>query len=251
MLDEICRYKKREIKKLPPISVKRQKPVLNILESLRSKPFIMEIKRASPSYGDINLSFDIVRRASDYEKFGAGCISVLTDEKYFKGSLKYLKDVSETVNIPVLCKDFFVDPIQIDYAYVSGADVILIIVAMLDVDEIKSLYRKAAQLGLHILFEVHKLDEFEKIKNLDIELLGVNCRDLKTFKINKENAYSLLQELPATLFKVAESGIENSDDIAFYKKAGADAFLVGTYLMKSDNLQKATEELYKGVNSVY
>lgn len=232
------------LKKLP--SIKRVKPVLDVKKSLENKPFIMEIKRASPSKGIINENIDVIAQAKNYESLGAGCISVLTDKDFFKGSLNDLKMVAEAVKIPLLCKDFIIHELQIEKAYEHGADMILLIVRLLDEDLLYKLNKKAQELKLNVLFEIHSLAEFEKVKHLE-GLFGVNSRDLDTFTIDKEKAALVLKSIPKSCFKVAESGIESIDDIKDFKMAGANAFLIGTKLMMENNIEKAVEEFYRGL----
>lgn len=233
-----------QLKKLPPR--KRSKPVLDVIKSLEEKPFIMEIKRASPSKGVINNNIDVIKQAKSYEDLLAGCISVLTDRDYFKGSLTDLLDVSQTVNIPVLCKDFFVHEIQIEKAYEYGADMILLIVRLLEDDVILKLYEKARALKLNVLFELHSILDFERVKHFE-GLFGVNSRDLDTFTIDKTKAAELLSAIPCNYFTVAESGIESSDDIMKFKKAGAKSFLIGTKLMQEKNLKALIAKFYEGL----
>ena len=235
-----------ELKNLAPI--KRDKPVLDVKTFLEEKPFIMEIKRASPSKGVINSNVDVIKQAKYYEELNAGCISVLTDREYFKGSLTDLKDVSASVNIPVLCKDFIIHEIQIEKAYEYGADMILLIVRLLEDDIIVKLYEKARALKLNILFELHNILEFERVKHLE-GLFGVNSRDLDTFTIDKIKAAELLRVIPPNVFTVAESGIESAIDIVNFKKAGAKAFLIGTKLMQEDNLKALIADFYEGLKS--
>ena len=232
------------LKNLP--FIKRSKPVLDVKKSLAIKPFIMEIKRASPSKGIINENIDVVMQAKNYEEMGAGCISVLTDRDYFKGSFSDLKMVAEAVNIPLLCKDFIIHELQIEKAYEYGADMILLIVRLLDDTTLNRLHKRARELKLNVLFELHSLTEFEKVKHLE-GLFGVNSRDLDSFTIDKEKAALVLKSMPNSYFKVAESGIESIDDIKTFKKAGAKAFLIGTKLMLEKDLKKRVEEFYKGL----
>jgi indole-3-glycerol phosphate synthase len=177
---------------------------------------------------------------------GAGCISVLTDKDFFKGNLNDLKMVAEAVRIPLLCKDFMIHELQIEKAYEYGADMILLIVRLLDEDLLYKLNKKAQELKLNVLFELHSLTDFEKVKHLE-GLFGVNSRDLDTFTIDKEKAALVLKSIPKSYFKVAESGIESIDDVKAFKMAGANAFLIGTKLMMENNIEKTVEEFYKGL----
>ena len=212
-LDKIVAHKREEIKSMDRIDIERYKPVLDPLDFLREKPIIAEIKKASPSYGTINTDTDITARAGSYERGGAGAVSVLTDAMYFQGSLSHLCEISRSVKIPLLCKDFIISEVQIDNAYRCGSDFILLIAAILNVRELKLLSKRARRYSMKVLYELHGSDEFDKIRGLDPEIVGVNSRDLKSFKINKQSAMNTIASLPAGFIKVAESGIENPDDI--------------------------------------
>ncbi|MEF3255901.1 MAG: indole-3-glycerol-phosphate synthase [Deferribacterales bacterium] len=247
---EIVNYKKSEIKALPYISLTRKKAILNPLKSLADKPFIAEFKKASPSAGIIDNSKDLKEQLEGYETYGAGMVSILTDEKFFGGSFENLQKASEILKIPILCKEFIISEIQIDYAYHHGADTILLIAAILDNPTLVKLLEYAKKLGLFTLLEIHTEDEYLRVKDLPFNMIGINSRNLNTFEINKENAIKLISNIDNGIFKVAESGIESYKDIKRFKKAGANAFLVGTYFMKHNNLKDAFHELYRGLNDV-
>lgn len=241
-LQEIIKYKREEIKSLKLADRSRNRPPLDPVAYLRNKPFIAEIKKASPSLGDINTDADVVYRARSYEQGGAGAISVLTDSRFFRGDFCHLADISQAVSLPLLCKDFILSEVQIENAYLHGADVILLIAAILTAGELKLLAGKAAACGISVLYEIHRADEFEKIKALDPGLVGVNSRDLTTFKIDTNGALRTISSLKGDFLKTAESGIESARDVLKYRKAGADAFLVGTALMQaSDPVAKLKE----------
>jgi len=247
MLDKILANKKYEIEKIPENLPKRTKDILEPLQTLKNKPFIAEVKKASPSIGEIKSDASPAAQAEQYEKCGAGAVSVLTDKHFFKGSFEYLKEVSEKVNIPVLCKDFIISERQIDAAYAFGADIILIIAAILTQEEIKKLSEKAWEMNLHILYEIHTPEEYEKIKDLSPAMVGVNSRNLDTLEIDKQKGAKILNALPDSPFKIAESGINTTEDIVNFRKAGANAFLIGTYLMKSGNIRESFQNLYRGL----
>ena len=246
-LKKILKHKKEEIKNLKILSKERSKEIVDPVSALKNKPFIAEVKKASPSMGDINTGIDIVFQAKQYERGGAGAISVLTDEKYFKGNISYLSNISDNVNIPTLCKDFIISEVQIENAYLSGADFILLIAAVLSSRELKVLTKKARELNLKVLYELHDIPEFKKIKKLDLELVGVNSRKLKTFSIDKKHASKVISNLNGDFLKVAESGIETSADIKLFKKNNADAFLIGTALMKAKDPIEKLKEFYKAI----
>jgi len=151
------------------------------------------------------------------------------------------------VNIPVLCKDFIISERQIEAAYAYGADIILIIAAILTQEEIKKLSEKAREMKLHILYEIHTLEEYEKIKDLSPAMVGVNSRNLDTLEIDKQKGAHILNTLPDSFLKIAESGINSTEDIVNFRKAGANAFLIGTYLMQSGNIKESFQNLYRGL----
>jgi indole-3-glycerol phosphate synthase len=248
-LVEIVNYKKEYIKILKPIEKNRDKALLNPLFFLKEKPIIAEYKRSSPSAGKINENIDVEKQVLNYEAYGAGMVSILTDERYFDGSFDYLKKGANVLSIPVLCKDFIISKVQIDYAYTNGADAILIIAAILDDKLLVELVEYVKSLSLKVLLEIHSEEEYERVKGLDVDMLGINSRNLDTFAINKEYAASLIEKISHP-FIVAESGIESSYDIKLFKKAGAKAFLIGTSLMKSKNMEQFFNELYDGIKDV-
>lgn len=243
MLAEIITHKREEIARLTVPRIIRVKPVMPVHSCLREKPFIAEVKKMSPSGGEINLRCDPVAQAGIYTRAGAGMVSVLTDEKFFGGSMEDLLSVSNAHHIPVLCKDFIVDEIQIERAYIYGADMILLIVAALSDTEIKTLSQCAERFGMAVLYEIHERGEFERIRHLYPLVVGVNSRDLRTFRIDHDAAAEVMRSLPRHILRIAESGISTAADVARMKKAGADAFLVGTALMRSDDPAGLLEEL--------
>jgi indole-3-glycerol phosphate synthase len=243
-LSDILEYKREEIKTLKRGGFNRVRPVMDPVAYLRMKPFIAEIKKASPSRGDINTSEDIISRARLYEAGGAGAVSVLTDRRYFKGSFDFLTRISENVKVPLLCKDFIISEVQVDNAYLHGADFILLIASILNIREMMILSRRARRYSMKVLFELHEAEEFEKIKNLDPEMVGVNSRDLATFGIDRKKAMKTIASLPGDFIKIAESGIETPADIINFRKAGADAFLIGTSLMTAEDPVGKLREFY-------
>jgi indole-3-glycerol phosphate synthase len=248
-LDKIIDSKRNELGDLSLLDRERERDLCDPVESLRQKPFITEIKKASPSAGDINTGVDIISQAVTYKENGAGAISVLTDAGYFKGSIKDLASVAETVDIPLLCKDFIISEIQVENAYRAGADFILLIAAVLDMDELGNLAAAAKTYGLKVLYEIHSIEEFRKLEKLTPELVGVNSRNLKTFSIEKEKAAGVIRDLKREggFLAVAESGIDNSGDVRMFRDAGADAFLIGTALMKSGSPGEKLKEFYSGL----
>lgn len=206
---------------------------------------IAELKKASPSKGIIRPDFDVVKLSTMLADNGAAALSVLTEQFYFKGSLEYLKLVKANVNIPILRKDFIFDPYQVYEAKASGADAILLIAAALDIKLFSELHCLARQLGLHVLSEIHNQTELDMVLEVDAKIIGINCRDLKTFKTDLKVTEQLLGEIPDDRVKVAESGIKNSQDIQSLKGQGANAFLIGETVMSADNPGVALSQLLK------
>ena len=195
---------------------------------------IAEIKKASPSAGVIDPDFDPFQQAERYLDGGASCMSILTDEKFFKGSLAYLSRISEKPSCPLLRKDFTIHELQIHEAIISGADAILLIVAALDQDTLTRLYETARALQLDVLVEVHNLPEMERALDLDnIDLLGINNRNLKTFQTDLKTTEQLADEAPDDVILVSESGIRDAKDAYEVLEYGANAILVGETLMRS------------------
>ncbi|MBI3867975.1 MAG: indole-3-glycerol phosphate synthase TrpC [Verrucomicrobia bacterium] len=198
---------------------------------------IAEVKKASPSAGVIRPDFDPVRIAQDYEAAGASCLSVLTDEQFFQGSLAYLKSIREAVRLPLLRKDFIIDERQILEAVEWGADAILLIVAILNDAMLHHLHSLSAAAGLAVLVEVHNADELDRAVAAGARLIGVNNRDLKTFQVNLAATEELASRLRARgeldgRLLVAESGIHTREDVLRVERAGARAVLVGESLMR-------------------
>lgn len=202
---------------------------------------IAEVKKASPSAGVIDPNFDPIRQAKRYLDGGASCLSILTDEKYFQGSLSYLTQISKFSDAPLLRKDFTIHEIQIHEASVAGADAILLIVAALDDDTLRRLYDEAKSLMLDVLVEVHDLPEMERALELGADLIGVNNRNLKTFEVDLETTARLADEVPDDVILVSESGIKNLTDGMQVLEAGANAVLIGETLMRADDPSREIE----------
>ncbi|MBL1352461.1 MAG: indole-3-glycerol phosphate synthase TrpC [Zetaproteobacteria bacterium] len=210
---------------------------------------IAEVKKASPSKGIIRDDFDPVWIAKSYEEGGATCLSVLTDVKYFQGSDEYVRDIRQAVNIPMLRKDFMVDPYQIIEARSMGADCILIILAMIDDGLAHELAATAKELGLSILPEVHNAKELERAMDLDTALMGINNRNLHSFDISLQTTFDLLQEVGSERTVITESGIFTTDDIQKMNQAGVYGFLVGESLMRQPVPGDALQSLCVNLNS--
>jgi indole-3-glycerol phosphate synthase len=204
---------------------------------------IAELKKASPSKGLIRASFDPVELAQELEGAGAAALSVLTDEEFFQGSLENLRKASATVAIPCLRKDFIVDEFQLVEARANCADAVLLIVASLSAEELNSLAAGARKVGLDVLCEVHDGAELQRALDAGFDLIGVNTRDLRTFKVDLETAFALASRFPAEVVRVAESGIHSAEDVTRLRSAGYHAFLVGESLMRAESPGAAVREL--------
>jgi indole-3-glycerol phosphate synthase len=204
---------------------------------------IAEIKKASPSKGLICKDFEPVLIAKAYKEGGASAISVLTEEDFFQGSLEILKKVRVAVDLPILRKDFIIDPYQIYEAAFVGADAFLLIAALLETEEMIELAALGEELGLDSLVEIHTEQELEKVLNSKLKIIGVNNRNLKTFTVNLDTSINLASLMPQEAIWVSESGINTALDIEKLKKAGYKAFLVGEQLMRSSDPKMALLEL--------
>jgi len=210
---------------------------------------IAEVKKASPSAGVICNDFDPVKIAKEYEAAGASCLSVLTDEKFFQGSLDYLRQIRTAVKLPLLRKDFIIDERQILEAIEWGADAILLIIAILTDEQLQRFHSLAVEAGLTALVEVHDEVELERAMKIDAGLIGVNNRDLKTFKVDLATTERLAGKLFSSQVTghssllVAESGIHTRADVERLIKCGANAILVGESLMKGGDIRSKVHEL--------
>jgi indole-3-glycerol phosphate synthase len=248
-LDEILELKRPrvELAKLnyqkPPNAPEREPHLLlKTLQNREKIHIIAEIKRASPSKGIINDSIDVAETARNYELGGASAISVLTEEDRFKGNLEDLKTARSAVDIPILRKDFVFDEFQIQEAKDAGADVILLIVAMLADEDLAKLYKFAEDLKLDVLVEVHTLEELERAKKLGAKIIGVNNRDLHSFKVSLDVSRELIKHAPKDAFLICESGLSKKEEILEMRELGFSGFLIGETLMRSGNV---VEELKK------
>ncbi|MDB3952104.1 indole-3-glycerol phosphate synthase TrpC [Gammaproteobacteria bacterium] len=205
-------------------------------ESLLKKDqaVIAEIKKASPSAGIISEDFDPIKKAKEYEDFGASALSILTEEDFFQGSSEYLKEVKAMTSLPILRKDFMVDEYQIYEAKLIGADCILLIASILNDNEIQSFVDLAESLELDYLIEVHDLKELKRVEHFSNAMIGVNNRNLKTFDVDLNNSINLKKAFNGNNLFVAESGIRSQDDIDKLKAHDIHVFLIGESLMKGD-----------------
>lgn len=256
VLQEICAYKLQfveERKKTVSLeqirTLAKHGDTRNFFDALQNKvknkqnALIAEVKKASPSKGVIRSDFNPADIAIAYEKGGAACISVLTDEKYFQGSDENLKIIKQASNLPVLRKDFILDPYQIYEAKAIGADCILLIMAALTDNMATELENVAIDLGLDVLIEVHNEEELERALLLKTKLTGINNRNLKTLSVDITTTGKLVKNIPAGYLVVCESGINNHKDILQVNEYGVYCFLVGESLMRQQNVEMATKAL--------
>ncbi len=229
------------------------KPVLSMKHALTkhgSSGLIAEYKRRSPSKGTINNKLRVEDVTAGYTAAGVAGLSVLTDRAFFGGSAVDLIAAREINNIPILRKDFIVDEYQVVESKAMGADVILIIAAVLDLQQIKKLSRCAKSLGLEILFEIHSAAELEKI-NDDIDIVGVNNRNLNDFKVNTDNSIEIAKHIPENFIKISESGLDNTEIIKKLRNFGFQGFLIGESFMKQENPGLACREFIQKIMTNY
>jgi indole-3-glycerol phosphate synthase len=253
ILDEIVRWKRSEITRhsqaRPVEAIQAEMalalPPRDFTAALRGPgvSLIAEVKRASPSKGLLRPDFDPVALACAYESNGAVAISVLTDEHFFQGSLDHLRTVRQSVSLPVLRKDFVIDPYQVYEARAACADAILLIVAALSDTDLTLLHQLARRVGMAALIEVHDETELERALKGRPQLVGVNNRDLRTFEVDLETTARLRPHVPADVVLVAESGVHTPDDVARLATIGADAMLVGEALVRAADVGSEVRRL--------
>lgn len=260
ILEEIVGYKKLEVaqmrQNLPMAALQSQltaAPTRNFLKALQQSPhkpsLIAEVKKASPSRGTIRADFDPVAIALAYERGGAACISVLTDQKFFQGSFDNLRAIRQQVALPLLCKEFIIDLYQIYLAKVAGADAVLLIAAILSDEQLQDFLQVIHDLGMNALVEVHTESELDRVLRLDdVRLIGINNRNLHSFALDVTITSSLLTQRQAQLHSfgitvVSESGLYTRSDLSFVAKAGARAVLVGESLIKQTDIEQAVHKL--------
>ncbi len=213
------------------------------LQKENSSGIIAEFKQKSPSKGDINFRVQVDKVTKSYVEAGAAGLSVLTDFEYFGGTLANLTKAREAnPETPILRKDFIIDSYQVTEAKAFGADVILLIAACLEKEQAENLAKKAKSLGLEVLMEVHNAEELEKINDF-VDIVGVNNRNLKTFKVDVETSVKLANDIPAQFLKISESGISEAETIRYLKKHGFQGFLIGETFMKTDNPGEVCKKL--------
>ncbi|PYG85822.1 indole-3-glycerol phosphate synthase [Ruminiclostridium sufflavum DSM 19573] len=208
--------------------------------------FICEVKKASPSKGIIAEHFPYIQIAKEYEKAGANAVSVLTEPHYFMGSNEYLREIKKQISVPVLRKDFIIDPYQIYEAQLIGADAVLLICSLLDTNQLKEYIKIADSLGLSCLVEAHDEAELYSALEADARIIGVNNRDLKTFEVDIGISAKLRKLVPGNKTFVSESGIKTPSDISVLRQNGTNAVLIGETLMKSGNITCELEKLKAG-----
>jgi indole-3-glycerol phosphate synthase len=257
ILDKIVEEKKLEVARLPVRVIAAGDLRDALLEHGERRDFraalldgahpgialIAEVKKASPSAGIICRDFDPVRIAKEYESAGASCLSVLTDENFFQGSLDYLRQIRAAVKLPLLRKDFIIDERQILEAIEWGADAILLIVSILSDAQLQKFHSLAMDAGLAALVEVHDGRELDRALKVGADLIGVNNRDLKTFTVDLATTEMLASKLGPEKILVAESGIHTREDVKRLKKCGATAILVGESLLRGGDIHRKIHEL--------
>jgi len=252
ILKKICEYKKKFIQK------EKEKKNINFLIRNTSKkkkvkdfkiafdkvlkkkkiPVISEIKKKSPSQGKINKNFSPIKIAKNYQKNGATCLSILTDEKYFDGSLNHLKAVRKITRLPILRKDFIIDNYQIIESKHAGVDCILLIMAAIEKNHAKELEATAIEYGLNVLLEVHNEKELNQALELKSNFIGINNRNLKTLKVNINNTKKLVKKIPKNKYVISESGIKSINDMIDLWSYGIKGFLIGETLLKNQSILK-------------
>lgn len=253
-LKEIVKIKKETVKEKKsknPISELKNKTTYKKLDfynkfedrNVNETKIIAEIKKASPLKGILRENFDHLKIAKIYIENSATAISVITEERFFLGSLTFLSDIKSSFNIPLLRKDFLVDEYEIYESKAYGADCILLISEILEKSQIKDYLEIARELDLDVLLEIHSLKSYEKISDLTGYLLGINNRDLESLKIDPYNAFNIIRNIPNSSPIIIESGIDNRKIIVEYLNAGVSGFLIGTSLISSLDISKKLREL--------
>ncbi len=258
VLDEILAQKKKEVRQAKEkvsgeeiitktVGLPRRRDFKSAIAKPGQISLIAEIKKASPTRGIIREDFDPVEIARIYQDSGAQALSVLTDEQFFKGSLQYLEQVRKVVAIPILRKDFIIDDYQIYQSFLAGADAVLLIAAVLSKDKIASLSSIADGLGMSSIVEIHSAEDLSKIEKLNIQIVGINNRDLTSFKTDFGATERLIKLLPKDKVIISESGIKTSQDVKRLKNLGVKAVLIGEVFMASADISGKIKEIMRGV----
>ncbi|MEE2858718.1 MAG: indole-3-glycerol phosphate synthase TrpC [Candidatus Neomarinimicrobiota bacterium] len=254
ILEKIIENKKLEVEERSKIvsldrmrDSQRLSSIRNFSSQLKKKEIqiIAEIKRRSPALGDINMQANPALIAQNYASHGAACISVLTDQNYFGGQLQFIHDVKSMVDIPILRKDFIISEYQVWESFHAGADAILLIADIMEMEMLKDLHDLACELGLHVLVETHNESHFRLFDEIKPSMIGFNCRDLQTMKTDINFFKKIMLDLPGQPVWVAESGISSFEDLKFVFELGFNAALVGTHLMSSDDPGVALSNLLR------
>jgi indole-3-glycerol phosphate synthase len=227
------------IKKAPqPISFK------NAIKREGKVSLIAEIKQASPSCGILRKDFSHIELAKVFKEEKVNALSVLTEEDFFLGKINYIEEIKKEINLPILRKDFILEEVQILESRAVGADAILLIMSILSEEKMEHLYKFSKDLGMDVLVEVHTEKELKKVIKIGADIIGVNNRNLHTFKVNLERYKELAPFIPEGVTKVSESGIKTLKDVLLLKGVGVDAMLIGGAFMKSDNVAEKVRELH-------
>ncbi|TDO94759.1 indole-3-glycerol phosphate synthase [Halanaerobium saccharolyticum] len=243
ILDKIVEHKRKEVKKL-----KQQRRSLKEKLAADKISLLAEIKKASPSKGLIQPNFNPAAQLKAYEQVGAAGISILTDQKFFQGSNQILREMRELTELPILRKEFIIDPLQIYESFFIGADVILLIAAILDDRQLESFLALARELKLEAVVEVHSREELKRVLKTEAEIIGINNRDLNDFSVDLKTTADLNAELEKldqrdNHYLIAESGIKTKADIDFLREIGVDGVLIGETLMKAESPAAKVKEL--------
>jgi indole-3-glycerol phosphate synthase len=248
-LDKILFQKKREVAALRDRAGSFQKrsspkrPFIKSLDKLPHLAIIAEVKKASPSKGVICRDFDPVATAAQYEQGGANAVSVLTDETFFQGHVGYLVAIREKVKVPVLRKDFIIDPLQVEESAHNNADAVLLIAEALDAPQLADLNQAALDLSVDPFMELHSLNQLDKVMRLEPRVIGINNRDLFSFKTDLNTTFELVRHIPQEIIVVSESGIGSKADAVLLRDAGVRALLVGESLMRTKDVEGLIKEL--------
>lgn len=227
--------------------IKKAPAVIPFKKAIKRKgkiSFIAEIKQASPSCGVLRKDLSPVEIAKLFKKAKANAISVVTEEDFFLGKINFIEQVKKEVDLPVLRKDFIFDEVQILESRAVGADAVLLVMGVVDEEKLKKLYTFTKDLGMDVLVEVHTEKELKKVLKIGVDMIGVNSRNLHTFRVDLERNKELLPFIPEEVVRVSESGIKTLKDVLLLKGLGADAVLVGEALMKDENLEGKLKELH-------
>ena len=243
ILDKIVKHKRKEVKEL-----KKKRRSLKEKLAADKISLLAEIKKASPSKGLIQPEFNPALQLKAYEQAGAAGISILTDQKFFQGSSQILQQMRELTELPILRKEFIIDPLQIYESFFIGADVVLLIAAILSEQKLKIFLALCRELKLEAIVEVHSLQELKRVLKTEAEIIGINNRDLNDFSVDLKTTAELSAELEKldqrhNHYLIAESGIKNREDIDFLKEIGVDGVLIGETLMRAESPAAKIEEL--------